>query len=158
MKVLLYLTFVLLVPPFISVAAAAVDDDTTCETVNSVMETSAPGSKKAKEIVLHVRKTMKALDRTHGLEGKHQIFPKMTKSGQSALALFAASRCKVRPELTLTDTAVETYEAVRATHANLGAKKLKRREARSGATRQSASPPRPNRPEPDSLARIFGDL
>jgi|SRR5271166_6193388 len=162
MKVLprLFACFVVLSPFAGQATAQSIDDDTKCRAVNAMMAASIASNGKSADIVTYIEKIMKDLDRAHGLRGKAEIFPQMTANGQSAVALVAIDRCRTHPDLTLADTAVETYEAVRAMQASLGMKKFNPKLARSEASRQPGLPLRGTLPATGSpsLARFFENL
>lgn len=92
--------------------AQVVDDDTKCAVIESITQTSAPDQQK--EVVTYIVETMRALDRVHGRHGKTEILPQLTEDGRSALALLVTDRCRTQGSLTVADTAIETYEAIRA--------------------------------------------
>jgi hypothetical protein len=95
------------------VSAQSVDEDTSCGAVVKVMTAPSPDQLKAKEILGFALQTMQAVDRLHRLRGQTEIFPQMSEGLQSSIALFVAQRCHNREGLTLADTAIETYEAIR---------------------------------------------
>ncbi len=95
--------------------AQVIDDDTKCASIDNIVQTTSPDQQKVKEIVDYIVETMRALDRVHGRNGKLEIFPQLTEDGRSALALIVTDRCRTRGSLTVADTAIETYEAIRAT-------------------------------------------
>ncbi len=100
--------------------AQAVDDDTKCETLVAITQASSPSGKKAKQATVYIEETMLALDRLHGQRGKAEIFPQMTEYDRSSLVQTVIMRCHSRKAITVADTAIETYEAVRAAGAGLG--------------------------------------
>jgi hypothetical protein len=91
--------------------AQVIDDDTKCAAIENIIQTASPDRQK---VVNYIVETMRALDRVHGLKGKIEIFPQLTEDGRSALALIVTDRCRTRGSLTVADTAIETYEAIRA--------------------------------------------
>jgi DNA-binding FrmR family transcriptional regulator len=97
--------------------AQSLDEDTSCGAVVKVMTAASPDQQKVKEILNFALQTMQAVDRLHRLKGQIEIFPQMPEDMRSSIALFVAHRCSSREGLTLADTAIETYEAIR-TRAN----------------------------------------
>ena len=95
------------------VSAQSVDEDTSCGAVVKVMAAPSPDQRKVKEILDFALQTMQAVDRLHRLRGQTEIFPQMSEALRSSIALFVAQRCHSREDLTLADTAIETYEAIR---------------------------------------------
>jgi len=93
--------------------AQGLDEDTSCGAVVKVMTDPSPDQHKVKEILDFALQTMQAVDRLHHLKGQTEIFPQMSEDLRSSIALFVTHRCRSREELTLTDTAIETYEAIR---------------------------------------------
>ena len=77
------------------------------------MTAPSPDQRKVKEILDFGLQTMQAVDRLHGLKGQIEIFPQMSEDMRSSVALFVANRCRSREAITLADTAIETYEAIR---------------------------------------------
>ncbi len=97
-----------------NVLAQVIDDDTKCAAIENIIQNPSPDKQKVTEVVGYIVETMRALDRLHGLKGKTEIFPQLTEDGQSALAFLVTDRCRTRGSLTVADTAIETYEAMRA--------------------------------------------
>jgi hypothetical protein len=81
--------------------------------VVKVMTDPSLDQRELKGILSFALQTMQALDRLHGLKGQIEIFPQMSEDLRSSIALFVAHRCRGREGLTLADTAIETYEAIR---------------------------------------------
>jgi hypothetical protein len=77
------------------------------------MTALSPDQHKVKEILDFALQTMQAVDRLHHLKGQIEIFPQMSEDLRSSIALFVTHRCRSREGVTLTDTAIETYEAIR---------------------------------------------
>jgi hypothetical protein len=100
--------------------AQVLDDDTKCEALVALTQASSPSGSKAKEAAGYIEGTMRALDRLHGQRGRAEIFPQMTEDDRSALVQTVIMRCHERLAITVADTAIETYEAVRAEGAGLG--------------------------------------
>ncbi|MGO9486292.1 MAG: hypothetical protein ACLPX9_17235 [Rhodomicrobium sp.] len=94
--------------------AQIVDDDTKCEVLESLGKAPSPGYRKIAEAASYIEETMRALDRLHGRKGKAEILPQMTQDGRSLLVQAVISRCHSRQAITIADTAIETYETVRA--------------------------------------------
>jgi hypothetical protein len=93
--------------------AQTIDEDTSCRAVAEVMTAPSPDPQKVKEILDFSLRTMQAVDRLHRLKGQIEIFPQMPEDLRSSVALFVSHRCRSREGLTLADTAIETYEAIR---------------------------------------------
>jgi hypothetical protein len=100
--------------------AQAMDDDTRCGTLVALTQDSSTGEAKAKEAARYIEETMRALDRLHGQRGKQEIFPQMTEESRSSLVQTVMMRCHDRQAVTVADTAIETYQAVRNAKAALG--------------------------------------
>jgi hypothetical protein len=100
--------------------AESLDQDVTCEAVIKVMASPLPDQQKVKDILDFTLQTMEAVDRLHREKGQVGIFSQMCEEGRSSVALIVAQRCRSREGLTLADTAVETYEAIRTMRASLG--------------------------------------
>ncbi len=112
-----------------SAFAQIVDDDTKCAAIENIIQNPSPDKQKVKEVAEYIVETMRALDHVYGLRGKAEIFPQLTVDGQSALALLVTDRCRTRGSLTIADTAIETYEAIRAIKPSLVQSKPPRRRA-----------------------------
>jgi hypothetical protein len=93
--------------------AQSLDEDTSCGAVVKVMTAPSPDQQKVKEILDFALQTVQAVDRLHRLRGQMEIFPQMSEDMRSGVALFVAYRCASREGITLADTAIETYEAIR---------------------------------------------
>jgi hypothetical protein len=93
--------------------AQNLDEDTSCGDVVKVMTAPSSDQQKVKEVLDFALQTMQGVDRLHRLKGQIEIFPQMSGDMRSSLALFVAHRCRSREEVTLADTAIETYEAIR---------------------------------------------
>jgi hypothetical protein len=92
--------------------ANSLDDDTSCGAIAALLN-GEDGKEKLPEVVSYILGIGAALDRAQALRGKPQILSRMTEEGRFAMALVVVDRCQARPELTVADTAVQTYEAVR---------------------------------------------
>jgi hypothetical protein len=101
-------------------SAQVIDDDTKCETLLALTQASSPSGTKAKEVAGYIEETMRAVDRLHGQRGRAEIFPQMTEDDRSALVQTVIMRCHYRAAITVADTAIETYESVRAEASGLG--------------------------------------
>ncbi len=108
--------FMLIVP---GAFAQTIDEDTKCGTVEKIMESPSLDKQRVREVVNYILQTMQAVDRVHALKGKNEILTQMTGEGRSSVALIVTDRCHSHRDLTLADTAVETYEAIRAMRASL---------------------------------------
>src|SRR5262249_43380707 len=93
--------------------AQSLDEDTDCGAVVKVMAAPSPDQQKVKEILDFALQTMQAVDRLHRLKGEIEIFPQKSDDLRSRFALFVVQQCRSREGLTLADTAIETYEAIR---------------------------------------------
>jgi hypothetical protein len=92
----------------------SLDEDTSCGAVVKIMTAPSPDQQKVREISDFTLQTMQAVDRLHRLKGQTEIFPQMSEDLRSSIALFVAHRCTGREGITLADTAIETYEAIRS--------------------------------------------
>jgi len=102
----------------------------------------------------YIVETMRALDRVHGRNGKIEIFPQLTEDGRSTLALIVTDRRRTRGSLTVADTAIETYEAIRATKPSFVQSKPARKLAHSHIPRQHSQASAPDQhPVPQTAAR-----
>ena len=101
-------------------SAQVIDDDTKCEALVALTQSSSPSGTKAKEAASYIEETMRGLDRLHGQRGRAEIFPQMTEDDRSSLVQTVIARCHYHLTITVADTAIETYEAVRAEGAGLG--------------------------------------
>ncbi len=119
-------------------SAQAIDDDTKCEAIEALAQAPSPAGGKVKEATGYIEETMRALDRLHGQRGKTEIFPQMTKQGRSSLVRSVISRCHNRQAITVADTAIETYEAVRAARLGLALSKAAQKPARTRYSRTAA--------------------
>ncbi len=113
-----------------------IDDDTKCAAIENIIQTSSPDKEKVKEVVDYIVETMRALDRVHARKGKTEIFPQLTEDGRSALALIVTDRCRIQGSLTVADTAIETYEAIRAAKPSFVQSKLLQKWAHSNRWHQ----------------------
>jgi hypothetical protein len=123
-------------------SAQVIDDDTKCEALVALTQASSPSGTKAKEAAGYIEETMRALDRLHGQRGRAEIFPQMTEDDRSSLVQTVIVRCHYRLAITVADTAIETYEAVRAEGAGLGLNMTARepagtRNSRTATARQA---------------------
>ncbi len=118
--------------------AQSLDDDTTCGAIVKVMDAPSPDKQKVKEILDYTLEIMKAVDRLHQLRGQIEIFQQMSREGRSSVALMVTERCRSREAITLADTAIETYEAIRTTRTVLGLNGERRKRAH-----RTLSPHRP---------------
>ncbi len=109
-----------LVPASLGAHAESVDQDTPCAAIVQIVEAPSPDGRRIKEILDYTLETMQAVDRLHGIRGQAEIFPQMPPENRTSLALIAVSRCRGRPAVSLADTAIETYEAIRSKRASLG--------------------------------------
>ncbi len=109
--------------------AQNIDEDTKCGTIEKIMDAPSPDKQRVREVLSYILQTMQALDRVHGLRSKTEILSHMTVDGRSLVALAVTDRCRSHGGLTLADTAVETYEAIRAMHAGLGLNEPQRKWA-----------------------------
>jgi hypothetical protein len=98
----------------------SLDQDITCEAVVKVMAAPSPDQQKVKQILDLALQTMEAVDRLHRQKGQIGIFPQMCEEGRSSVALIVVQRCRSREGLTLADTAIEAYEAIRTMRTRLG--------------------------------------
>lgn len=112
-----------------SAFAQNIDDDTKCGTLVAFTQDSSSGETKAKEAARYIEETMRALDRLHAQQGKAEIIPRMTEEGRSSLVQAVVIRCHERHAITVADTAVETYEAVRAGGGGVGPNKTSQVQA-----------------------------
>ncbi len=100
--------------------AQTIDDDTKCGALVALTQESSSGETKAKEAARYIEETMRALDRLHGQRGKAEILPRMPEEARSSLVQTVMIRCHDRQTITVADTAIETYEAMRAAGTGLG--------------------------------------
>jgi hypothetical protein len=100
--------------------AQTIDDDTKCGVLVAVTRDSSTGETAAKEAARYIEETMRAIDRLHGQGGKAEILPQMTEESRSSLVQTVMMRCHDRQAVTVADTAIETYEAVRSAGAEFG--------------------------------------
>ncbi|MGA7330066.1 MAG: hypothetical protein WBX25_37670 [Rhodomicrobium sp.] len=112
-----------------SVYAQSLDDDTTCGVIVRVVSAPSPDKQKVKEVLDYTLEVMKGVDRLHRLRGQTELFPQMSKEGRSSVALTATERCRSREAITLADTAIETYEAMRTLRTILGLNSERRKRA-----------------------------
>jgi hypothetical protein len=153
--------------------AQSLDEDTSCRAVVEVMTAPSPDQQKIKEILDFSLQTMQAVDRLHRLKGQIEIFPQMSEEVQSSLALIVTHRCSSREGLTLADTAIETYEAIRTLRRNLALSDKDESKPSvhlfviaEAARPWRSGPSRPRRTRPSVTSRIalsrswlsFGDL
>jgi hypothetical protein len=110
--------------------AQGLDQDTACRTVVKLMAASSPDQQKVKEILDYALQTMQDVDRLHRLGGQIEIFSQMPEKGRSSIASIVVDRCRSHKELTLADTATETYEAIRTMRTSLALNAERRKLAR----------------------------
>lgn len=123
--------------------AQTFDEDSKCEAVAAIIQDPSSTDQAVKEISGYIEQTMLAVDRLHGQRGKREIFPQLTEDGRSTLVQAVMVRCQSRQAITIADTAIETYEAFRATapdpSSNKAAQKpVPARYSRTAAPRQPA--------------------
>ncbi len=111
--------------------AQTIDDDTKCGALVALTQDSSEGETKAKEAARYIEETMRALDRLHGQRGNAEILPQMPEEGRSSLVQTVVMRCHDRQAITVADTAIETYEAVRSAGAGLGLNRTSHNTART---------------------------
>jgi hypothetical protein len=117
------------------VYAQSIDDDTACGAIVKIIDVPSPDKQKVKEVLDYSLEIMKAVDRLHQLRGQIQIFPQMSMGGRTSVALMVAERCRGREAITLADTAIETYEAIRSMRIILGVNGERRKPARRSISR-----------------------
>ncbi|MGA7323240.1 MAG: hypothetical protein WBX25_01860 [Rhodomicrobium sp.] len=110
--------------------AQSLDDDTACGTVVNILEAPFPDKQRVKEVLDYTLQIMQAVDRLHGLKRQMEIFPQISKEGRSFVALIVTERCRSQHGLTLADTAIQTYEAIRTLRTSLGLNGERRKWAR----------------------------
>jgi hypothetical protein len=118
--------------------AQVIDEDTKCGTVEAIMSAPSPDNQKVREILDFTLQTIQALDRSHRLRRQIEILPQMTVDGRTSVALIVADRCRSRTGITLADTAVETYEAIRTMRTSLGLNAQRRKSARRTLARHAS--------------------
>jgi hypothetical protein len=133
--------------------AEAIDDDTRCGSVEALFGASADRDK-LRDVLDYVLQTMRSVDHAHGLKGSPEILPQMTEEGRSAVALIVVRRCRDRAGVTLADTTIETYEAIRAMGSRLGFSKTPARWAQGHPRRETSVPSVRARPSPSGLAAL----
>jgi hypothetical protein len=101
-------------------SAQVIDDDTQCQSLVTLIQASPPSGTKARDAAAYIEETMRAVDRLHGQRGRAEIFPQMTEDDRSALVQTVIMRCHYHATITVADTAIETYESVRAEGTGLG--------------------------------------
>lgn len=119
------------IPAGLAAHAENIDQDTPCAAIVQIVEAPSPDGQKIKEVLDYTLQTMQAVDRLHGLRGQAEIFSQMPVENRTSLALVAVSRCRGRPAVSLTDTAIETYEAIRSKRASLGLGAQRAKQAQS---------------------------
>lgn len=114
--------------------AQSLDEDTKCGMIETIVYAPAPDKREVQQILNYTLETMQAIDRLHRLRGQTAIFPQMTDEGRTALALVVANRCRSHAGLTLADTAIEIYEAIRTMRTSLALNGPRRKWARRTLT------------------------
>ncbi len=111
-------------------SAQSLDEDTACGAIVNILEAPSLDEQRVKEVLDYTLQIMQAVDRLHGLRGQIEIFPQISKEGRSFVALIVTERCRNRETITLADTAIETYEAIRTLRTSLGLNRERRKSAR----------------------------
>jgi hypothetical protein len=119
-------------------SAQTIDDDTKCATIELIMYAPSPDKQKVRGVLDYTLQTMQAVDRTHRLRGHIEIFPQMTGDGRTSVALIAVNRCRSHASITLADTAIETYEAIRTIRTSVGLNGQRRIWARTTLARNAS--------------------